>query len=77
MNDATYTTPTNPISNTQLVNRKTAAEFLGVKANTLTLWAMRQSHSLPYVKVGRLVRYRVSDLEAFLQQNLKHKPSSE
>jgi excisionase family DNA binding protein len=64
---------TQPV-NTQLVDRKTAAEFLGVKANTLTLWAMRRNHSLPYIKLGRLVRYRMSDLEAFLEQNLKHKP---
>jgi hypothetical protein len=54
-----------------LVSRKIAAEFLGVKENTLAVWATNNRYNIPYVKVGRLVKYRIRDLEAFLEQNLK------
>ena len=55
----------------ELVDRKVAAEFLGVKAHTLAVWATTNKYKLPYVKIGRLVKYRISDLEAFVEQNLK------
>jgi excisionase family DNA binding protein len=61
------------MTKTCLVDRDTAAKFLGVKKNTLAEWAVNNKYPLPYVKIGRLVRYRMSDLEAFLERNLKHK----
>lgn len=54
-----------------LLDRQAAAEFLGIKAQTLAMWAATKKHPLPYVKIGRLVKYRISDLEAFIKQNLK------
>ncbi len=50
-----------------LVTRKKAAEYLGVKPHTLAVWACTKRHALPYIKVGRLVKYRKADLDAFLQ----------
>jgi hypothetical protein len=44
-----------------------ASEFLSVKRGTLQVWRSTKRYPLPYVKVGRLVRYRMSDLQAFLQ----------
>lgn len=49
-----------------LLTRAEAAAYLGVKPNTLAVWALTRRDPLPYVKVGRLVRYRRSDLEPFL-----------
>lgn len=43
-----------------------AAEALGVKATTLQIWRCTKRYPLPYIKVGRLVRYRQSALDAFL-----------
>lgn len=43
-----------------------SAQFLGVKPTTLQIWRCTKRYPLPYIKVGRLVRYRQSDLEAFL-----------
>jgi hypothetical protein len=37
---------------TQLLTRKAAAEYLGVKENTLAVWATTKRHPLPYIKVG-------------------------
>jgi excisionase family DNA binding protein len=49
-----------------LKTREQAAEYLSVREQTLAVWASTGRYSLPYVKVGRAVRYRLSDLDAFL-----------
>ena len=51
----------------QLLTRKEAAEFLGLRYQTLAAWAMTGKH-LPVVRVGRSVRYKRSDLEAFVER---------
>lgn len=51
-----------------LLTREQAAEYLGIKPQTLAVWALTQRYNLPMVKVGRCVRYRRSDLEAFLER---------
>lgn len=43
-----------------------AAKHLGVKPTTLQVWRCTKRYPLQFVKVGRLVRYRQSDLDAFL-----------
>jgi len=52
----------------QLVTRERAAEILNVKTNTLTVWACRGCGPA-YVKVGRSVRYRLSDLESYIENS--------
>lgn len=52
----------------QLLTRDEAAEYLGVKSNTLAIWHTTGRYGLPLVKVGRAVRYRLADLEAFLER---------
>lgn len=55
----------------RLLTRRQAADFLGLKPQTLACWAMDGLH-LPVVKVGaRSVRYRLSDLERFLTERTK------
>lgn len=49
-----------------LVEDKQAAKVLGVKQNTLAVWRSTGRYRLPFVKVGRMVRYRVSDLAEFM-----------
>ena len=53
---------------TSLRTREQAAEFLGVKVQTLASWACSGRYSLPFVKVGRCVKYRLADLERFLSE---------
>jgi len=57
-------------NSTKILNRKEAAEFLGLQENTLAVWATTKRYKLPYIKVGRLVKYRLSDLQAFLENNV-------
>lgn len=49
-----------------LRNEVESAQFLGVKPTTLQIWRCTKRYPLPYIKVGRLVRYRQSALDAFL-----------
>lgn len=55
----------------EYLNRTQAAHFLKEKGcpvsqSTLAAWACRKSYDLPFVKIGRLVRYRKIDLENWL-----------
>jgi excisionase family DNA binding protein len=45
-----------------------AAKYLGVSEQTLAIWRCTKRYALNYIKVGRLVRYRVTDLDTFLEQ---------
>lgn len=53
----------------QLLTRKQAADYIGVKPHTLAAWACNRRYDLVYVKIGRLVKYRKADLDAFIQKN--------
>jgi hypothetical protein len=44
---------------------KQTAAFLGVKRGTLSMWRYFHRYPLPFVKVGRLVRYAPADVLAF------------
>ena len=50
----------------KLITRAEAAEYLGISVQTLADWATTKRYQLPMIKVGRLVKYRLSDIEAFL-----------
>lgn len=56
------------VSKNVFFNRGQAAEYLDVKPQTLAIWAVTGRYGLPYVKVGRSVRYRQSDLDAWLDR---------
>lgn len=51
-----------------LMDTNQAAVYLGVEPATLTMWRSTKRYPLRYVKVGRHVRYRKSDLDAFLDK---------
>ena len=55
------THPTDP-----LLSEQQAAAHLGVQPTTLQVWRSTRRYALTYIKVGRLVRYRLSALDAFL-----------
>ncbi|MDX2096062.1 MAG: helix-turn-helix domain-containing protein [Alphaproteobacteria bacterium] len=60
-----------------LLFRKETAALLGTKPHTLEVWASSGRYKLPYVKVGRLVRYRYKDVLEFIQRNTRHHSASE
>ncbi|WP_426428605.1 helix-turn-helix domain-containing protein [Pseudomonas palmensis] len=48
------------------IDDKQAAIALGVKASTLAVWRSTGRYNLPFLKVGRLVKYRIHDIAEFL-----------
>lgn len=49
------------------LSRKEAAEYLGLQEQTLAAWATTKRYPLPYIRVGRRIKYRITDLEKFLE----------
>ncbi|MCG3122063.1 MAG: hypothetical protein GIKADHBN_00439 [Phycisphaerales bacterium] len=46
------------------------ARLLGVSVNTLNAWRVQRRH-LAFVSVGRLVRYRASDVQQFINSRVR------
>lgn len=54
-----------------LLTPEDVARKLVVSEDTLTTWRCTRRQHIPFVKVGRLVRYRESDIAAFIAENLQ------
>ena len=56
--------------NDPLLDRKSAAKYLKVSPGTLAVWDCTKRYDPKPKKVGRSVRYRQSDLDAFINRTL-------
>ncbi|MDH4242066.1 MAG: helix-turn-helix domain-containing protein [Phycisphaerae bacterium] len=54
----------------ELITTIELAEILGIKAGTLEKSRCTGALGIPFVRIGRLIRYRVCDVEAYLASNL-------
>lgn len=54
-----------------LLDEQQAAQHLNVSPGTLSVWRSTGRYSLPFVKVGRRVRYRLADLDAWIQERVR------
>lgn len=52
----------------KLLNNKEASAYIGVLPGTLEIWRCTKRYPIPFIKVGRLVKYRKSDLDNFLHE---------
>lgn len=60
---------------TKLLDTIQAAEYLGnLKPNTIEGWRVA-GKGVPYIKIGRLVRYRIADLDAYLEAQTRRSTS--
>jgi len=55
------------IRKNELITREEAAALLGIKPDTLAIWASTKRYALPYIKIGRSVRYKLSDVQQFIE----------
>ena len=55
----------NAIPKPNLLTPQDVADRLGISITTLATWRCTKRYPLTYVKVGRLVRYRLADVESF------------
>ena len=61
----------NPTLLPKLVSPAEAAAVLGVSPETLGVWRCTGRYNLPFVKVGRCVKYRRDDLAAFIARRTR------
>jgi Helix-turn-helix domain len=54
-----------------LWNSVYVARILGISPTTLPIWRCNTPEKLPFIKVGRAVRYRPEDVRAFIEKNRK------
>jgi hypothetical protein len=54
-------------SNNDLLDQKQAAQILGVEPGTLQVWRATKRYPLRYIKIGRSVKYKFQDLQAFIE----------
>ena len=59
------TSPTDP--GDRILNEVAAADFLLVSPRTLQRWRRLRGLGPPFLKYGKLVRYRESDLSRYLE----------
>lgn len=64
------TTPSTAINSPvrQLLNNDEAADMLGISRRTLPIWRV-QGRGPRFVKIGRLVRYELAELNAWIESN--------
>jgi len=55
--------------NENALNERQAAKYLGVSAGTLRLWRS-ENRSPRFFRAGKLVRFRVRDLDEWIEQRL-------
>lgn len=59
-------------NNITLLNSEEVARILGIKITTLRKWRWEDKNRkqrLPFVKVSRLVRYKISEIKKFIRNN--------
>lgn len=54
-----------------LLDDKSAAAVLDVSPGTLSVWRSTGRYNLPFLKIGRKVRYRRADLLAWLEKRTR------
>lgn len=52
----------------KLIKPEEAAVFLGVDIDTLAVWRSTKRYNIPFYKIGNLVRYKMSDLEKWVEE---------
>jgi len=56
----------NPTSNAKTLTAKEVAEILQISDKTLEVWRRTGSQDLPYLKIGRSIRYDANDVQRYL-----------
>lgn len=52
-----------------LLSTEDAAIYLGISPRTLETWRCKQRYDIPYVRIGSVVRYKISDLDNYISKN--------
>jgi len=59
------------LPSSSFLNEREVASILGIQYKTLTTWRHTRAVELPYLKLGRAVRYQVGDIRQFISENMR------
>ncbi|MHA1540782.1 MAG: helix-turn-helix domain-containing protein [Alphaproteobacteria bacterium] len=51
----------------KLFTTKETSQYIGITQGTLAVWRTTKRYKIPYIKIGRLVKYRKSDLDTWIE----------
>ena len=57
------------MQNKYLLSAGEAANYLSVSIRTLATWRSIGQPAIPYSKIGRLIRYKKSELDIYIDKN--------
>jgi predicted DNA-binding transcriptional regulator AlpA len=60
---------TQNIYHNKLLSAGETAAILGLKESTLAQFRWRGDKRLPWVKLGKAIRYKLTDIEAFIERS--------
>lgn len=63
--------------NSDLVDELEAAAILDVAPGTLSVWRSTGRYNLPFVKIGRKVRYSRAELNAWMERRTRNNGATE
>jgi hypothetical protein len=66
-----------PQAPSELVSPERAAEILSVATGTLSVWRCTRRVHIPFVRIGHAVRYRLSDLDRYIEAHTVGAPAAE
>lgn len=52
-----------------LLDTQGAAKILNIPAKTITKWRSTGENDIPYIRIGRAIRYKPSDLIAYIERH--------
>lgn len=56
----------------RLLTRKETAEYLNISESALHSWVKKENYNnLPIIKIGKSVRYKLNDIEEYIEKNRK------
>jgi len=61
------------LNNDVLVGQIVAGQILDIPPATLQKWRSTNEVDLPYIKIGRSIKYRTTDLKLWLDANTRNK----
>lgn len=57
--------------NKRLINIAELSQMIGVSVNTLYSWVSQKK--IPYVKMGRLTKFDLNDIDKWIEESKRHK----
>ncbi len=58
------------VNHNSLLTPEEAARYLQLQPQTLARWRSTKKYPLVHIKIGKNIRYRLSDLDLFIETNV-------